>query len=59
MSKDKEMPLIEHLRELKNRVKVVMISFVVALIFWMAFPADLTEILRNPESYAPIAKSLV
>ncbi|MDJ0272929.1 MAG: twin-arginine translocase subunit TatC [Candidatus Caldarchaeum sp.] len=54
MSKDKEMPLIEHLRELKNRVKVVMISFVVALIFWMAFPADLTEILRNPEFYEPM-----
>ncbi|BAJ50316.1 sec-independent protein translocase protein TatC [Candidatus Caldarchaeum subterraneum] len=54
MSKDKEMPLIEHLRELKDRVKVVMISFVVALIFWLAFPADLTEIIRNPEFYEPM-----
>lgn len=48
------MPLIEHLRELKDRVKVVMISFVVALIFWLAFPADLTEIIRNPEFYEPM-----
>lgn len=54
MSKDKEMPLIEHLRELKDRVKVVMISFVVALIFWLAFPADLTDIIRNPEFYEPM-----
>lgn len=48
------MPLVEHLRELKDRVKVVMISFVVALIFWLAFPADLTEIIRNPEFYEPM-----
>lgn len=54
MSKDKEMPLVEHLRELKDRVKVVMISFVVALIFWLAFPADLTDIIRNPEFYEPM-----
>lgn len=48
------MPLVEHLRELKDRVKVVMISFVVALIFWLAFPADLTDIIRNPEFYEPM-----
>ncbi|MEM0349452.1 MAG: twin-arginine translocase subunit TatC [Candidatus Caldarchaeum sp.] len=54
MSKDKEMPLIEHLRELKNRVKVVIVSFVVSLIFWLAFPADLTGITLNPEFYEPM-----
>jgi sec-independent protein translocase protein TatC len=48
------MPLIEHLRELKNRVKVVIVSFVVSLIFWLAFPADLTGITLNPEFYEPM-----
>jgi sec-independent protein translocase protein TatC len=37
---DKEMTFIEHIIELRNRLKVVAISFVAALIFWMAFPRD-------------------
>ncbi|MCS7110605.1 MAG: twin-arginine translocase subunit TatC [Candidatus Caldarchaeum sp.] len=54
MSKDKEMPLIEHIRELKDRVKVIIVSFVVALIFWLAFPADLAAVGFNPEFYEPM-----
>ncbi len=37
---EKEMTFIEHIIELRNRLKVVAISFVVALVFWMAFPRD-------------------
>lgn len=54
MSKDKEMPLIEHIRELKDRVKVIIVSFIVALIFWLAFPADLAAAGLNPEFYEPM-----
>ncbi|MCX8201018.1 MAG: twin-arginine translocase subunit TatC [Candidatus Caldarchaeum sp.] len=54
MSKDKEMPLIEHIRELKDRVKVIIVSFIVALIFWLAFPADLAAVGLNPEFYEPM-----
>jgi sec-independent protein translocase protein TatC len=35
---EKEMTFIEHIIELRNRLKVVAISFIAALIFWMAFP---------------------
>lgn len=59
MSKDKEMPLIEHIRELKDRVKVIIISFIVALIFWLAFPADLTAIGSNPEFYEPMVSLIL
>ncbi|MEM3032002.1 MAG: twin-arginine translocase subunit TatC [Nitrososphaerota archaeon] len=54
MSRDKEMPLLEHIRELKDRVKVVLISLVAATIFWLAFPADPANIVRNPEFYDPM-----
>ena len=37
---EREMTLIEHIIELRNRLKVVATSFVAALIFWMAFPRD-------------------
>lgn len=54
---DKEMTFTEHLIELRNRLKVVIVSFVVALVFWMAFPRDF--ISPNPEelvtgTYRPI-----
>ncbi|GBC70011.1 Sec-independent protein translocase protein TatCy [archaeon HR01] len=54
MSRDKEMPLLDHIRELKDRVKVIIISFVVATIFWLAFPADPSSIIQNPEFYKPM-----
>lgn len=40
-SKDKEMPFIEHIRELKDRVKVIFLALIISTIFWLAFPADL------------------
>jgi sec-independent protein translocase protein TatC len=52
LSRDKELPLIEHIRELKDRVKVIIVSFIVALIFWLAFPANLTSF--NPDLYEPM-----
>jgi sec-independent protein translocase protein TatC len=42
---EKEMTFIEHIIELRNRLKVVAISFVAALIFWMAFPRDFLSIV--------------
>ncbi|MEM4291000.1 MAG: twin-arginine translocase subunit TatC [Candidatus Caldarchaeum sp.] len=54
MSRDKEMPLIEHIRELKDRVKVIIVSFIAALIFWLAFPADFAAASINPEFYEPM-----
>jgi len=54
LSRDKEMPLIEHLRELRDRVKVVIVSFIVALIFWLAFPANINPSSFNPEFYEPM-----
>ncbi|MEM4281122.1 MAG: twin-arginine translocase subunit TatC [Candidatus Caldarchaeum sp.] len=54
LSRDKEMPLIEHLRELKDRVKFVIVSFIIALIFWLAFPANLNPTSFNPEFYEPM-----
>jgi len=59
LSKDKEMPLIEHIRELKDRVKVIIISFIVALIFWLAFPADITAPFSNPEFYEPMVSMVL
>jgi len=41
---EKEMTFIEHIIELRNRLKVVAISFVAALIFWMAFPRDVPHL---------------
>ena len=38
---EKEMTFVEHIIELRNRLKVIATSFVLALIFWMAFPRDL------------------
>jgi len=52
LSRDKELPLIEHIRELKDRVKVIIVSFIVALIFWLAIPANLTSF--NPDLYEPM-----
>jgi len=54
LSRDKEMPLTEHIRELRDRLKVVILSFVVALIFWLAFPANLNPSTFNPELYEPM-----
>jgi sec-independent protein translocase protein TatC len=54
MSRDKEMPLMEHIRELKDRVKVIIIAFIVAVIFWLAFPANPASILENVEFYEPM-----
>jgi len=54
MSRDKEMPLIEHIRELKDRVKVVLIALMASVIFWLAFPANPASILVSPEFYEPM-----
>jgi sec-independent protein translocase protein TatC len=37
-----EMTFTEHLLELRDRLKMVAISYVVALIFWLAFPSNLS-----------------
>jgi len=37
-----EMTLIEHIMELRDRLKVIGLSYVVALIFWLAFPSNLS-----------------
>jgi len=37
-----EMTFSEHLIELRDRLKIVAISYVVALIFWLAFPSNIT-----------------
>ncbi len=43
---DKEMTFVEHLVELRNRLKVIAVSFIASLIFWMAFPRDILS--ANP-----------
>jgi len=57
LSRDKELPLIEHIRELKDRVKVIIVSFIVALIFWLAFPADFSSL--NPDLYEPMVSLIL
>lgn len=51
MKDQREMTFLEHLIELRNRVKVVIVSFVVALVFWLAFPKDLLALNPNPEGF--------
>ena len=58
--RDKEMSFIEHLIELKQRFKIVMISLVVTTIFWLAFPADPQGFLSNPTGdYKPFVSNVL
>ncbi len=59
MSRDKEMPLIEHLREPYDRIKVIIIAFIIALIFWLTFPANFTPASFNPEFYEPMVSLIL
>ncbi|MCS6788729.1 MAG: twin-arginine translocase subunit TatC [Aigarchaeota archaeon] len=59
MKGQREMTFLEHLIELRNRVKVVIVSFLIALVFWLVFPRDLLTLQLNPESlfsgtYVPV-----
>lgn len=50
MVKDKEMTLLEHLEELRQRLKVILISLIISTIFFLLFPANPYELL-NPETW--------
>ncbi|MCS7095054.1 MAG: twin-arginine translocase subunit TatC [Thaumarchaeota archaeon] len=51
MKNQREMTFLEHLIELRNRVKVVILSFLIALVFWLVFPRDLLTFQLNPEGF--------
>ena len=58
--RDREMPFTEHLTELKNRFKVVIISLAVSTIFWLAFPADPQGFITNPTGdYRPFVSNVL
>ncbi len=50
MVKDKEMTLLEHLEELRQRLKVILISLVISTVFFLLFPANPSEFL-SPETW--------
>lgn len=55
MRDQKEMTLLEHLAELRDRLKVVGIAYIASLVFWLVFPKDFNDIgaLLNGE-YIPM-----
>jgi len=60
MSRDKEMTFIEHLKELKNRVKVIIVALIVSTLFWLAFPEDPVAFISNPTGdYSPFVSAFL
>jgi len=58
--KDKEMSFTEHLIELKQRFKTVMISLIVTTIFWLGFPADPQNFISDPTGdYKPLVSNVL
>ena len=58
-SRDKILPLWDHISELSKRVKVWIYSFVIATLFFLAFPSDLS-FLQNPfQVYHPIITTIL
>lgn len=50
MVKDKEMTLLEHLEELRQRLKVIIVSLIISTSIFMIFPANPSDLL-NPETW--------
>ncbi|MGB9728609.1 MAG: twin-arginine translocase subunit TatC [Thermoprotei archaeon] len=50
MVKDKEMTLLEHLEELRQRLKVIITSLVISTAIFLIFPANPYDLL-NPETW--------
>ena len=49
------LPFSEHIEELRRRLKVVAISFVVILVVLILFPANPLQAVRDPGQYASLA----
>jgi len=58
-SKEKVLPLWDHISELSKRVKIWIYSFVIATLFYLAVPSDLS-FLQNPfQVYHPIITAIL
>jgi len=49
-SREKKLTIWEHIEELKQRLKVIAISLAVTTAFFLLFPSNPLELLRNPRS---------
>ncbi len=58
--KEKILPLWDHIGELSRRIKVWIYSFVIATVFFLAFPADPLSVFRNPfQIYHPLIAAIL